>query len=463
MASSREGSVIPVSNLLARKMVELASVRRLQLVNEPGIRSTFAGSRVAARDLAAVSVVAAALVALICKLALAYNTFGTNDVTAFYMFARSLNEHGLKWTYAHCDGVSSNLPLFNHPPLTGYYLELIEAASRQEFFRAYGLTFPFLLRLPGIVADFVVVLVLLRLRKIDIYIPAWALMLFALSPVSLMVSGFHGNTDALMVMFLVLAVASALRAQPLVCGIFFALSCQIKVIPLLFLPALFFFWWRRGGALQFTMLFLLVMIALWLQPLLQCSALFFTHVFGYGSYWGTWGITYLLRLTGWPQFNGSGGFHLPPAAAAVALALKCLIVALTIALACRRRFPGEKALIESMAYTSMIFFVFSPGVAPQYLIWLAPLVLILSPAIYIGLAVTSSMFLFVFYNVTAGGLPWYSAVSTNAAEMIDTWTPWSLWPWATLLLGLAVNGSRAFFTDPARPLFGSKAMSTVSS
>src|SRR5256886_11390240 len=138
------------------------------------------------RDLLTAFVVGLALVAMTVKLAIAYNTIGTNDAVFFYGFARVLSEHGLQWTYEHSR-------YFNHPPLTAYFLRGIFLLTEQRWCQDLGIHFPFLLRLPGIVADFLVVLVLLQFRKIDIRIPTWALALFAFSPVSLMVSGFHGN------------------------------------------------------------------------------------------------------------------------------------------------------------------------------------------------------------------------------------------------------------------------------
>ena len=105
------------------------------------------------------------------------------------------------------------------------------------------MTFPVLLRLPGIFADFVVLLVMIRNSKelSTQQFPNWALALFAVSPVSLMVSGFHGNTDPVMVMFLVLAAYMCLRNKPVLSGLFLALSCQIKIVPLLLVPVFFFF------------------------------------------------------------------------------------------------------------------------------------------------------------------------------------------------------------------------------
>jgi len=110
--------------------------------------------------------------------------FGTNDAVTFYSFARSLSEHGLEWTYRHGIVWLSSPSVFNHPPLTAYFLRGIYWLSRSEWFRSNGLTFPFLLRLPGIVADFAVVVLLLRIAKTHAPLRRhpWAVALFALSP-----------------------------------------------------------------------------------------------------------------------------------------------------------------------------------------------------------------------------------------------------------------------------------------
>src|SRR5438270_493518 len=89
--------------------------------------------------------------ALLLKLVIAFNTFGSSDVVIFYTFAKSLSRDGLEWTYRHSI-------LFNHPPLTAYYLQLIFYLDTKPFFQGTGLTFPVLLRLPGILADLIVLL-----------------------------------------------------------------------------------------------------------------------------------------------------------------------------------------------------------------------------------------------------------------------------------------------------------------
>jgi hypothetical protein len=398
-------------------------------------------------------VIGAAITGLFLKLLLAYNTMGSNDVVTFYSFARSLNDHGLEATYRHGVAWLPVAPLFNHPPLTAYCLSFIGRLARQDVLQTYGFTFPFLLRLPGIIADFVVVLALAGASAAEakLRLPRWALIGFALSPVSLMVSGFHGNTDPIMVMFLVLAALMCLHKRPLLCAIFFALSCQIKVIPALFLPIFFFFWFHRRAALSFLSTFALVSLVLWWEPLLKFPLLFAKNVLSYGSCWGIWGITYWLRLTDSPWFQGVSFVDFSTTKVVVMTLLKILIVASVFVIAWRRQAADGAGLIKSIAYAWIVFFVFSPGICAQYMVWLAPFVLVLSPPFYGWVTAASSLFLFFFYNITAHGLPWYLAISTT--KLISIWTPWSLWPWIVLTAGLFFLWRRATAANPTLRIF----------
>ena len=133
------------------------------------------------------------------------------------------------------------------------------------------------------------------------------------------------------------------------------------------------------------------------------------------------------------------------------IVILALILAIGIFLRLPPRTFSSSGPLHSIAYAWIIFFVFSPGVCVQYMVWLAPFVLILSPTFYVWLTATSSLFLFFFYNVTAGGLPWFIAVSTNKLNTV--WTPWSLWPWTTLILGMILLWKKAAAADPSLRLF----------
>ena len=391
-------------------------------------------------------IVGFALMALMVKLVIAFNTFGTNDVVSFYLFGKALSENGLEWTYRHSI-------YFNHPPLTAYYLRAIYQLAYQPFFRDNGLTFPFLLRLPGIIADLITVVALFWMTGQDrqFRIPTWALALFALSPVSIMVTGFHGNTDPVMVMFLVLASLFCLRGKSVWCGLFLALSCQIKIIPLLLLPIFFFFWLSRRHAVSFSLPFVLVSLVLWAEPLLKFPMLFARNVFLYGGYWGIWGITYWLRVTNLAMFRIEKVFDdISPMEIFVVSVLKLIIVAVVLVIAWRRRNLGERALFDSVAYAWIVFFIFAPGICAQYMVWLAPFALVLSPAFYGWLAASSSLFLFFFYNVNAGEFPWNGVISDGRH---GDWAPWSIWPWAVLLAGMILFWKKATAAGPSLCLF----------
>ena len=396
----------------------------------PG-ETTIALSQEKVRDRCAAgrqTVLVAAGLALIAKLLIAWNTFGTSDVVTFYLFGASLTDHGLEWTY-------QNTILFNHPPLTAYYLRAIYFLHHVPFLEASGLTFPFLLRLPGIMADFVVILVLLRIRENDprLRLPPWALVIFALSPLSIMVSGYHGNTDSVMAMLLLVSAYFCTRGQPMLSGLFFALSAQVKIIPLLFFPILFFFWMQRRVLLRFVVPFAVASAVLWIEPLLKFPLIFAKNVIFYGSTWGIWGLSYLLRLSGRPEFSRVSFFDLGPWQTLVISSCKLFIIVAVVTLAWRRRKIENRGIWDSMAYGWIIFFVFAPGIGTQYLVWLAPFILLLSPTFYGWLLGSSSIFAFVFYNAISNGLPWYRGVSTHALNKI--WTPWSLLPWGVLIIG----------------------------
>ncbi len=373
----------------------------------------------------------AAIAATIGKLFLAWNTIGTNDTIVFLLFGRELSVQGLAETYRRAI-------LFNHPSLVAYYLRAIYEFSNSAFFVQNNISFAFLLRLPGIIADFVSSMVVWKLANAlpDSRPPLWALLLFALNPISLMVSGFHGNTDSVMVMFLLLACLMAVRPRPLLCGLFLGLSCQVKIVPLLFLPAFLLFWHNRRRLAPFTLAFLATTILLALEPLLFCPGAYTKNVLAYGSYWGLWGITYLVRLSQFQHLSRISFFGLAPAATVISSILKLIVTGSVLFLAWRRRGRDARGLLVTLAMAWLIFFIFAPGVAPQYFVWLTPFLLFLSPVFFACFVGAGSIFLLIFYTTISHGLPWYFGVSTNALSAI--WAPWSLLPWITLILGSAL-------------------------
>jgi Glycosyltransferase family 87 len=379
-------------------------------------------------------IILAALVAMALKIYCASTTIGTNDTKSHFEFGRIICKYGLDYMYRLTD-------VFNHTPVTGGIICL--AYSLANKLDPYGSPhayqyFPLILRLPGIFADFLTVLVLLLLHKKTGRPPVWALALFALSPVSFMVSGYHGNVDSVMVLFLAAAAYCCVEKHPAMSGLFLGLSCNIKVIPLLLTPVFFFFWLHRGkkAAWQFTAACVFTCVAGWSVALIGSPAIFLKNVLGYNHYWGQWGITYWLNISPWEMFHPSGPFTLTSISQAVLTILKDTVILGVLVIGwTQRRLPNQE-FFSVLAGAWLLFFVLSPNIAPQYMIWLAPFVLFYSPGWYAVLTAASGLFLFFFYNTISQGMPWFygeSKVSLN-----NLWLPWSNCPWAVLIAMLAV-------------------------
>jgi hypothetical protein len=210
-------------------------------------------------------------------------------------------------------------------------------------------------------------------------------------------------------------------------------------------PVFLFYWWHRRALVSFLVPMAIVCLSLWSEPLVYFPTLFIKNVLSYGSYWGIWGITYWLRLTGSKEFINVWYENFSRSQTIIVSCLKAIIVGTVLLIGWRRRSLPGLSLLESIGYAWGIFFVFSPGVCAQYLIWPAPFILFLSPKFFGWLTAAASLFLFFFYNVISHGLPWYLGISTNQLNSI--WTPWSVWPWAVFIGGMFLFWRQAILAD----------------
>jgi hypothetical protein len=377
-------------------------------------------------------VVLIALLAMAAKLYCAATTYGTVDVMLYYHFGQNIAREGVVNTYLHDR-------IFNHPPLLGNYLGLI-----YELAGGNGPRFAFYHRLPGILADLAVVFLLLWIRRRTGQPSSWwALGLLAASPVSFMISGYHGNYDPLIALGLVLAVVACLQGQALLVGVLLGLACQVKIIPLIMSPVLFFYWWHRGKAGVFTVATVATLLLGWCAPLLVVPGIFTHQVLVYNSIWGWWGFTYLFNISGLPGLAGMASLKpLSTPQAVVVQTLKFLIIAGTLLVAWRRRKGTAEEMLGTMGLVWALFFTFAPGFGVQYLAWVSPFLLFYSARWFTAFTVSASVALFIFYNTISHGIP--CKAGTGLETLFGIWAPWLLLPWAVF----------AVLTIAARKEFG---------
>jgi hypothetical protein len=364
------------------------------------------------------------LAATVVKLVWAAMSTGTSDAVTFFIFTESIRESGLIHLYHES-------ALFNHTPLTGGFTTGLNWLAGGEL-----APFVFLLRLMCILADAGMVIALLAVRRKTGKPPWWALMLFAASPVSIMVSGFHGNVDPIMTLLLFLAAVACLDGRAVLCGLLFGLACNVKVAPLLFGPVFFFHWLARGKGWRFAAASggLMLLGSAW--PLLQCPEVYLPHVFGYSSSWGVWGITYWCMHTGAEYFQPRGFQLASPAQALVIQALKVIIIGGVGLVGWKRRAGKPEDIFTTLAMAWAVFFVFAPGVGVQYMVWGAPFILLFSARWYAVVTASSSLFLAMFYQSASRGghFPWLLVFPTG--NQASYWIAWGNVAWITFILVL---------------------------
>jgi uncharacterized membrane protein len=338
------------------------------------------------------------LIATILKMAWAWTSAGSVDVVLFFNFARAIEEYGLVQVY----GLDS---IFNHTPLTGGLVYGLYKLSGADV-----LTFASYLRMLPILADVMLVMMLVRFRHLVGKPPWWALTLFAASPVSLMVSGFHGNVDSVMTAMFTGAALATMAGRPILSGVLLGLACNVKVVPLPFAPVFFFYWWGKGAAWRFTIANVLVLLAGAAWPLLTVPREFLKNVLGYGSSWGVWGVTYWIQSTGWEAVQKVGFRNLSPEQVRIALVLKIMLVCGIAMIGWRRRNVSSHGFIATLAAAWTWFFIVASGVAAQYFVWPAPFLLLAIPRAYAVLTATSTLMLVTFYHTASRGrIPWFFA------------------------------------------------------
>ena len=345
-----------------------------------------------------IAMIALAVGALVFKLHMALTTYGTNDVLYWERFLSSIKALGGIGTY-HA------IWYFNHPPFMVYALRIMDKLASLS-----GIFFPFWLRLPAIVCDLGSLVLVYRILKAQSGAtysrPALALM--AIAPASIMISGFHGNTDSAMIFFLLLSVFLIDRVPfAWLAGIALGMSMNIKVVPLMFMPAFFFYLpcWRKrfeffGAAAAFVCLS-------WMPYIAQDPHIIWQRVFGYGGIYGHWGLSRLL-------FGPQPMYFLWQTYAVVGKYLTLLtVVAIAFWL---NRPPRKTPLFLQCGFIAFTFLTLTPGFGVQYLVWLVPWVVALGVLPSLLYLTASGVFLFLVYNFWSQSFPWFLANSDQVGD-----------------------------------------------
>lgn len=262
---------------------------------------------------------------------------------------------------------------FNHPPFVIHYLRFIGMLAS-----VLRLDFAFVFRALTSCFDLATAVLVYRLlRRTHLFIPA-AFLLYLLAPATIIISGFHGQTDAVMIFFVLLA--ASLIHRPALAGVAFGFALNIKIVPIIY-AITFIFHLGRKERVRFLCGVVVTALILSLPFIAQDPVSIAREVLGYGSFPGRWGWTR-------PLFDLIGpvdGFWIAARIGAY------LLIAYVWYLSFRMNME-RVPLIVQLGLISFMFLAFTPSWGTNYMSWLDP------HAITVGFVPA------LFYYSTSGAL-----------------------------------------------------------
>jgi 4-amino-4-deoxy-L-arabinose transferase-like glycosyltransferase len=241
-------------------------------------------------------VLAFLLLATVIKFAYAWWTIGSNDTFHYWDFSDFAHVFGPigiygEWTYQ---------PPYNHPPLVGWLL------AGLNLFGQAGVKMTFVVRVPAILADIVTTLLVFNLLRSfrSLNTATIGAVVVAMSPVVIIISGYHGNTDPIFLMFAFLAFYLVYKNRSALMvalgGLCFGLSISVKLVPIVIGPLLAVMALRAGRRriAAFAGGAAVVFLLLWVPVFVKQWTAFNANVLGYAGYgpprWGV--VEFLVQI-----------------------------------------------------------------------------------------------------------------------------------------------------------------------
>ena len=359
------------------------------------------------------------LAAFLVKTAIAFFTYGSTDILIYESDLAKMRRDGGVALYR--DGIQTEwcghgdqrpCPPFNHPPF------VLHALRGWAFLAEIsGLPFRFWLRVTCAVADLGSLALLARLlpRRLTEAQTRVALLWFAASPIAILISGFHGNTDPILMFFVLLAIDLVEGQRPAwLGGAALGVATDVKVLPVILVPAILLSLSGTRRRLEFCVSAAAAFLVGSMPVLLVAPGLVVSRVFGYSSQFGSWGVSLLaLVLRENVRLSWLGELYVRHGKI---LSLGVEVGASLWPRPCSRR----NVLFIQSGFLMFLFVSVIPGFGVQYLTWLVPWVVGLGFGPTAAYYIAGTAFLFAYYSTAAGEFPWYLANSLERSAWSGT-------------------------------------------
>jgi hypothetical protein len=334
---------------------------------------------------------AAIAVGVLARLCLWWRFIGSADAHVWSQHAAYILLHGLASAYQAPAGYN----MYNHPPVMGWLSALWSSLSGGDL-----LKFTRWLKVPGLIGELVAIALLWRFGS-----PV-AAAIYALSPVAILISGFHGNTDAFCAVFVLAGTIAADRQHWFTAGAFFAAAINVKLVPLLFVPILLLAAPRR--ALPKLAAGLALVVIPFIPPALGGAAAGMrSHLLGYIPVSDLWGVmAFLIPANGKPRLaalHSAGSWY--------AANGRFVVLAAIVIFAAWARLQNAPRVSQRVAVGSALWLILTPGSGIHYLIYPVALLCLVNRSYAVFWSATAGAVLMVSYW---GGLE-------NTAHPLTSW------------------------------------------
>jgi len=230
--------------------------------------------------------------------------------------------------------------------------------------------------------------------------------LYAINPVTILITTLHGQFDVIPVFFILLAIYLLKKKKEFGAVLSFSFAIMIKTWPLLFVVILY----KRLKDKKFIVLSLVFpLISMIIYSLLFKISVFniVKTIIYYQGLWGIWGLSGLLGSQGrleifWQKLS-------------TLIFLTCFFS--------YSWFNKERNIIKNILSLLFFFFVFTTNFSIQYFAWLIPFLILIKPKNYLNIIILISVYLFSFYSIwlfclNCKAIPYWLVISQNIISFV---------------------------------------------
>lgn len=308
-------------------------------------------------------------VGLLTRLGIAYFFYGSHEVTVWLNVVQSFL-------------AGENIYLVRHFGLYPYSPLFIYCIS---FLIKFFTIFPnyFLVKIPMIVADVGIALVIFFLMKKLDYSPVKLLFLmglFFLNPVSILTSSFNASFGNIAMLFFLISLFAMsfcrVRFQMLDTIFFYSISLAVKHFLSFMFPFYFFIMKRWEKIWLCTFPFIIINVSFFGFTDLQNIGAVYRTAFLYSGTTGLWGWTQLISNIQHRSFD-----LLPTSEILFSFGKYLLIISLVVGAFVLSRLYKKKtiSLFEASFFLFLLFFILTPGFGSDFYVWIIPLSILVSP------------------------------------------------------------------------------------